>query len=55
MDIALYTTTGKQDLDDLLHGLVILFETVFPSRIRSYYCWSADIGHGREGGEKPGR
>lgn len=37
MDIELCTTTGLKSLDDLLHGLVLLFELSFPARIQSYY------------------
>lgn len=37
IDIKLCTTTGMQQLDDLLRGLISLFEVEFPTRIRSYY------------------
>lgn len=37
MDVELCTTTGIKTLDDLLRGLVILFEASFPKRIQSYY------------------
>src|SRR5437879_1115456 len=37
MDIELCATTGLEDLDELLRGLIILFETSFPTRIQSYY------------------
>ena len=37
MDVKLCITTGLQQLDDLLCGLISLFEMEFPTCIRSYY------------------
>ncbi len=37
MDIELQAATGTERLDDLLRGLIALFENTFPTRIRSYY------------------
>src|SRR3954454_14957297 len=37
MDVELRTATGMTHLDDLLRGLISLFEIAFPARIRSYY------------------
>ena len=45
MDIELCSTTGIERIDDLLCGLVSLFEMSFPGRIRSYYL-SGSYGDG---------
>lgn len=37
MDVELCATTGLEDLDELLRGLITLFEASFPTRIQSYY------------------
>jgi hypothetical protein len=35
--IQLFHSTGQQKIDNIICGLIGLFETVFPGRIRSYY------------------
>lgn len=45
MDIELSSTTGIEHVDDLLRGLVSLFEMLFPGRIRCYYL-SGSYGDG---------
>jgi hypothetical protein len=52
MDIELRTSTGVESLDDLLRGLITLFEMSFPARIRSYYLGGSHsdgtaVGHDR--------
>src|SRR5262245_33372172 len=37
MDIQLRTATGVESFDELLRGLISLFEMSFPARVRSYY------------------
>lgn len=52
LDIELRTTTGIESVDNLLLGLIGLFEVSFPSRIRSYYLGGSysdgtAVGHER--------
>ena len=52
MDIELCSTTKIEHIDDLLRGLVSLFEISFPGRIRSYYLSGSysdgtAVGHDR--------
>lgn len=52
MDIELCSTTRIEYIDDLLRGLVSLFEMSFPGRIRSYYLSGSysggtAVGHDR--------
>ena len=47
MDIQLRAATGTKHLDDLLGGLISLFETSFPARIRSH-CLGRSSSDGAE-------
>ena len=52
MDIELCSTTGIEQIDDLLRGLISLFEMSFPGRIHSYYLSGSysdgtAVGHDR--------
>jgi len=51
MDADLRASTGIEHLDNLLHGLIRLFERSFPTRIRNYYLGGSfsdgtAVGHG---------
>ncbi len=35
--LALYTSTGNQQVDEILRGTIGILETLFPGRIRAYY------------------
>lgn len=35
--LALYTSTGDQQVDDIVHGTIGILETTLPDRIRAYY------------------
>jgi len=35
--ITLLNTTGHQRIDDIIRGLIGIFEAAFPDRIRAYY------------------
>ena len=52
IDVELCTTTGIERVDNLLLGLIALFELSFPARIRSYYLGGSysdgtAVGHDR--------
>ena len=52
IDVELCTTTGIERVDNLLLGLIALFEVSFPARIRSYYLGGSysdgtAVGHDR--------
>lgn len=52
MDVELCTATGIAHIDDLLRGLISVFEVSFPARIRSYYLGGSysdgtAVGHDR--------
>jgi predicted nucleotidyltransferase len=48
-EIALLTSTDNQRVDEILRGIVGLFETVFPDRVRGYYL----LGSFMEGTARP--
>jgi hypothetical protein len=39
--IVLHNTTGNQHVDDILRGLISLYELLFPKRIRGYYLFGS--------------
>src|SRR5438094_8650823 len=41
----LYTSTGNQQVDDILRGSIGILETVFPGRIRAYYLHGSVVDH----------
>lgn len=42
-EISLINSTGNRQVDDILRGIVGLFEMAFPNRIRGYYLCGSYI------------